>query len=131
MSNFEIKHPTMKHRPVSSNLLIIFTNLTTVKLIPDEESIIPYYKFELVVLGDLYKLATPYDLRFIPEYATSNIIHTFIITSLFKYIMKGVCNYIYVFIDIMGVVIDLQPLMLLPSTYGDQNVVQFKITDEK
>lgn len=57
-------------RPVSSNILINFSQSTSIQKITADDFMIPLHKFEFVDLGDLFSLASSYAEPDSPDYST-------------------------------------------------------------
>ena len=58
ISNFYIKEAFGSLRPIKSNIIIVFSNFTTVEKLDDDDLSIPFHKFQFVDIADLFKIAT-------------------------------------------------------------------------
>lgn len=61
MKNFVTRVASRTLRPVSFNISILLTNLTTINHCPLNTPTIPRHKFEIVELDEIYNIASSYD----------------------------------------------------------------------
>lgn len=66
LQNFQVKESTGNLRPVSSNMSIVFTHMTTMTPLVDDLPAIPMHKFEFVQLQDLRNFCNSYSSDLLP-----------------------------------------------------------------
>ena len=70
ISNFYTKKATGSLKPVSSPILINFSNSTVVEKVEEDDFILPRHKFEFVDLSDLFDIASANTNVEYPEFST-------------------------------------------------------------
>ncbi|XP_017245598.2 uncharacterized protein LOC108217271 [Daucus carota subsp. sativus] len=101
ISNFYTKKPTGNLKPVSSPVLINFSNSTSVEKVEEDDFMIPRHKFEFVDFSDMLTIASANKNVEYPEFTT----------------------------DVIGVLEDYQGLSKLGTVYGQKDISRFRITD--
>nr|XP_017228930.1 PREDICTED: uncharacterized protein LOC108204139 [Daucus carota subsp. sativus] len=101
ITNFYTKAAFGSFRPVSSKILINFSNSTIVEKVDTDDFMIPMHKFEFVDLGDLFKLAESYGDQKTREFST----------------------------DVMGVFENCENLDRIDTVNGPRSIIRFRITD--
>ena len=72
MSNFFTREALGSLKPVSSKIIINFSPATSVELVPEDDFMIPFHKFEFVDLSELFSLASSYANPKTPDYSTGH-----------------------------------------------------------
>ncbi|KAL1813353.1 hypothetical protein ACET3Z_023418 [Daucus carota] len=101
LSNFFTREALGSLKPVSSKIIINFSPATSVELVPDDDFMIPFHKFEFVDLSELFSLASSYANPKTPDYST----------------------------DVIGAVEDFEKLSIIGTMFGDREIVKFRLTD--
>ena len=70
ISNFYTKEALGNLKPVTSDILINFSQSTTVEKVEEDDFMIPKYKFEFVDLSDLLSVASANEGVEFPEFST-------------------------------------------------------------
>ncbi|KAK1387473.1 hypothetical protein POM88_015651 [Heracleum sosnowskyi] len=99
--NFNTRIATGTLRPVLSNYCIDFTNESIIIPVLQDDFTLPFHKFEFTDLANLTDIVNSYPETKCPEYS----------------------------IELIGVVQDLQEPTLVPTIYGEMQLVRFKLTD--
>ncbi|KAK1367680.1 hypothetical protein POM88_033772 [Heracleum sosnowskyi] len=101
INSFTTTQATGKLRPVSSNMMINFNQNTTVYHMDNQPNIVPFHKFELKDIAEVYDIARSYVPDEIPTYA----------------------------IDVAGVVKDIEPVSVIQTIIGDRYMLHFSLSD--
>ncbi|KAL1805562.1 hypothetical protein ACET3Z_028630 [Daucus carota] len=101
LSNFFTREALGSLKPVSSKIIINFSPATSVELVPEDDFMIPFHKFEFVDLSELFSLASSYANPKTPDYST----------------------------DVIGAVEDFEKLSIIGTMFGDRKIVKFCLTD--
>ncbi|KAL1831293.1 hypothetical protein ACET3Z_000944 [Daucus carota] len=101
LSNFFTREALGSLKPVSSKIIINFSPATSVELVPEDDFMIPFHKFEFVDLSELFSLASSYANPKTPDYST----------------------------DVIGAVEDFEKLSIIGTMFGDREIVKFRLTD--
>ncbi|KAK1352218.1 hypothetical protein POM88_053482 [Heracleum sosnowskyi] len=101
ITNFNTRIATGTLRLVLSSYCIDFTNESIIIPVLQDDFTLPFHKFEFTDLANLTDIVNSYPETKCPEYS----------------------------IDLIGVVQDLQEPTLVPTIYGEMQLVRFQLTD--
>ena len=119
-------------RPVDFPLVVLFNTLTVVNLVHEDEdeddNVILMHKFKFTAFENLYERASNYNADHKSLYSTGGV-HAQIMPLGKLFVFSRLIYNVYVFIDVVGVLENLQPIQTVETRSGVKRIIRFTISD--